>query len=519
MAAARAQNPSVQVTQDYIEGPKLKPPEAIGTLLGLHPLAKVTRSKQQASNMVHNSLKVLAMALMTLKPASSFNPSGAPFVMSHPTHVALSPVILNKARCIGHCVTVMNDNSKAATPAKLREKGSIEVRLDSLTVKELKEKLKSLRLKSSGPKADLIARLEAHTAEQQPARTEQEVHLNGDVSGALNSSAISQAIAKLKKKGTNTSHNQLAERAARLQEPSTHEEERNIAQGARYEAEQNSTSEDRPSAMAERWYVDVPSTFDEMARQASRAVIGALPHTGRLIIEAAAPELDPASKNYRPEDLMLFVALIGQAIANQSLLPPSRPDVKLLFSKESSILAGAFVMDPRMPVQAFGFPSAIGETDGAFVIVSPSLGPAFGINCEAALNALMQEAGRRPIVLINPRLGNSPVISTFTQAYLMRPLSLTFLRNQSSQQAERVTACVLHCYPHEYSILYNKAEFIARFGTKEKRWRYAGRFDAVPRPEQIEEVLGMDLMKLREEARVRAQRGNDHDPMKVMESR
>ena len=71
------------------------------------------------------------------------------------------------------------------------------------------------------------------------------------------------------------------------------------------------------------------------------------------------------------------------------------------------------------------------------------------------------------------------LLSTFEPAYTMRPLSLAFLRDQYADHVERVRACVLRCYPHEWSVLFEQ----------EGEWCYAGRFDSQPPPEQLESML------------------------------
>ena len=64
-------------------------------------------------------------------------------------------------------------------------------------------------------------------------------------------------------------------------------------------------------------------------------------------------------------------------------------------------------------------------------------------------------AAGRPVILINPRLGNSPLLNEFESAYLLRPLSFGYMEDQYATQVKRVGACVLRCYPHEYNVFFD----------------------------------------------------------------
>lgn len=255
-------------------------------------------------------------------------------------------------------------------------------------------------------------------------------------------------------------------------------------------------SEESVPVSAERWFVEAPETYEALAQQASRSVISGLSHSRRLCVEAATPELDPTSAVYKPDELVHFAReLAASSILSSasSLLPKSKPHVKLLFgSTQEATMAGAAVLDTSLPVSVLGYSTSVGPRDGAFIVVAPSL--TSGMDMEGALNALLQEAGGRLVMLINPRLGNAPILTTFEPCYLFRPLSLAYLSDQYSKQIDRVAACVLRCFPHEYSILYDAAR---RRQGERSDWRYAGRFSSPPQPIQIEELLQMALTDLR----------------------
>jgi hypothetical protein len=216
------------------------------------------------------------------------------------------------------------------------------------------------------------------------------------------------------------------------------------------------------------------------------------------MIEAATPELDPATAAYKPEELVAFArdfveqCLLGRSAA---LLPASKPHVKILFGcTAEATMAGAAILSTSMPVSVLGMSTSVGPRDGAFVVVAPSLSGG-NIDVQGALGALLQEAGNRPVVLINPRIGNSPVLSTFETAYRFQSFSLAFLADQYSKRIDRVAACVLRCHPHEYGVLFDAA------GSRGDRpdWVYAGRFAASPQPKQLEELLQRALTAKRNE--------------------
>lgn len=129
------------------------------------------------------------------------------------------------------------------------------------------------------------------------------------------------------------------------------------------------------------------------------------------------------------------------------------------------------------------------------------------IDAEGALNGLMQQAGQRPVVLINPRMGNTPLLRTFEAAYSMRVLSLAYVSDQYSKQVDRVSACVLRCYPHEWGVLVDAAER----GATQRTWKYAGRFSSSPQPEALEAMLQTTLTEMRNEKIRAAQRGQAAD--------
>ena len=254
-------------------------------------------------------------------------------------------------------------------------------------------------------------------------------------------------------------------------------------------------------AEAPSWFVEVPSSFEGLATQAARALVGAI-RTGqrRLVVEAAAPELDPTSgESFRITELTAFAHDIARPLLDLGL-PASKSHVKLLFaSSADATLAGSSIFTTSMPVSVLGHPNAIGPRDGAFVVVAPSAADR-AVNAEAALSGLLQQAGGRTVVIINPRLGNAPLLSTFETCYLMRRLSVAYLVDQTAQQVDRVHACLLRCYPHEWSVLFERPRAATKSALTAQPWRYAGRFTTQPAPEQLEALLQREITRARDDA-------------------
>lgn len=233
-----------------------------------------------------------------------------------------------------------------------------------------------------------------------------------------------------------------------------------------------------------RWHVTVPKTYGDMADQASRCVFAAVPTTRRVIVETSTPELDPTTDQYRVTELVTFVRDIAEPLTQNGFLPASKPHCKLVFaSPQDATLASAGIMSTSLPVTVLGHPQSFGPRDGAYVVIAPTLEGAT-IDVERALEDLLREAAGRLVVLINPRMGNTPLLSTFEPAYLMRPLSLAYLKDQYAKQLDRKTACLLRCFPHDWSVLFD-----ASGRDEPTSWKYAGSFPREPLPQQIEEML------------------------------
>ena len=248
----------------------------------------------------------------------------------------------------------------------------------------------------------------------------------------------------------------------------------------------------------DKWFIEPPGTFEAMSSQCSRSVLNAMRQRRRVVVESAAPELDPASPNFKQQELVAFAHDVAQPLLERAGLSKSQPHVKLLFSNsKDATLAGASIFTTSLPVSMLGHPSAVGPRDGAFVVVAPS--PSKDIDTERALADLLEQSGQRLVVLINPRMGNSPLLNTFESAYLMRPLSVGFMRDQMAKQVERVPACLLRCYPHEWTVVVAQPGD-ARASRVDARWRYAGRFARPPRPEEIEKLLAQEIQRARDEA-------------------
>ena len=108
------------------------------------------------------------------------------------------------------------------------------------------------------------------------------------------------------------------------------------------------------------------------------------------------------------------------------------------------------------------------------------------MDAAGAIQALVSTG--RPVIVLNPRLGSSPLLSTFETAFLLRPLSLAYLRDQYAESVERRQACMLRCFPHEWRVLLQPAG---------GAWQYVGRFAARPPPQQLEDMLRDGMTRLR----------------------
>ena len=85
------------------------------------------------------------------------------------------------------------------------------------------------------------------------------------------------------------------------------------------------------AAAAEQWYVSVPTSFESLAEQTRRSVLGAARQGGhrRVLVQAVAPELGPASGRCKLPELTRFALDVAQPILTSGLLPASLPMVNL----------------------------------------------------------------------------------------------------------------------------------------------------------------------------------------------
>ena len=103
-------------------------------------------------------------------------------------------------------------------------------------------------------------------------------------------------------------------------------------------------------------------------------------------------------------------------LGRRDVLPASRPQIKLLYSTvdEATIASSSsFVTD--LPVSVLSSSLAVGPADGAFILVAPSRR---GQNAwiEAAVAGLVEAAGERPVIVVNPRLGKSAALGASASA-------------------------------------------------------------------------------------------------------
>ena len=87
----------------------------------------------------------------------------------------------------------------------------------------------------------------------------------------------------------------------------------------------------------------------------------------------------------------------------------------------------------------------------------------------------------------------------------MRMLSFAYMRDQSATQVSRVSACLLRCHPHEWSVLVDEAPINgsasaqpAGAARRARRWKYAGRFAKQPPATDLETLLAATVTKLRD---------------------
>jgi len=191
---------------------------------------------------------------------------------------------------------------------------------------------------------------------------------------------------------------------------------------------------------APRWFVTVPRSLAGISEQAARSAISAA-QAGerRMIVEAAMPELDPTTPAFKYMELLAFVEQIGLHLVESGFLPKSRPQVKLLFvNGADATLAGGVINYNNLPVSVLGAQTAMGEKDGAFILVAPraglGIGPAAAV--EAAANAVLAAAGSRPVIVVNPRLGGaSPLEKSCAPVYFVRPLTVKYLEDSTAGAA------------------------------------------------------------------------------------
>ena len=202
---------------------------------------------------------------------------------------------------------------------------------------------------------------------------------------------------------------------------------------------------------------------------------------------------------------------VATPLLHSGLLPTSLPMVKLLFaSAADATFASASILDTSLPVAMLGQPTAVGPRDGAFVVVAPMANGeqlTSDLAVETALNDLLQRAAGRLVVVINPRLADgSPLLSAFEAAYTMRPYSLAYLTDQYADKVSRVRACLLRCWPHEWSVLFEPPSDGAA-AVPAGGWRYAGRFETPPQPAELQALLSEALTRERND-RLRQHQGD-----------
>ena len=186
------------------------------------------------------------------------------------------------------------------------------------------------------------------------------------------------------------------------------------------------------------------------------------------------------------------------------MAPAYSPRIKLLFgSGGDAMFAGATIHDENLPVAVLGAGSAIGARDGAFVLVMPGAQQQSAQQAAATENAVrgvLSAAGSRLVVALNPRLGGAGPLASAEPAYVLRPLAVSYVAGGGAYGGG---ACLLRCFPHEWSVLVKERSDLARREARDDAeaeadapaggtgagWRYAGRFSARPTPVQLERAV------------------------------
>ena len=247
---------------------------------------------------------------------------------------------------------------------------------------------------------------------------------------------------------------------------------------------------DSPSS----WHVTVPRTLESTASQAARSCLNALrAGRSRVWVEVAAPEFDPGSPIYRQLRLTALATQLALPLLDAAeLLPASRRRVKMIYAcpADAAAASGAsFVAD--LPAAVLGSATAVDAADGAFVLVAPSLQHGPAARAERAVADVAAAAGSRPVVVLNPRLGNSAALAEFERGYLCRPLAVSYRRDAYADALTSGAGCLLRCYPHEWSV---HVQADAGAGG---RWQYAGDFPSQPTPAQLEQSIVHGLTRAR----------------------
>eukprot|EP00967_Tisochrysis_lutea_P133228 scaffold233499_cov28-Tisochrysis_lutea.AAC.2 len=73
----------------------------------------------------------------------------------------------------------------------------------------------------------------------------------------------------------------------------------------------------------------------------------------------------------------------------------------------------------------------------------------------------------------------------------VRPLTVSYLQDSTAKEMSAGGACLLRCYPHEWSVLIDPK--------RRGEWSYAGRFDDRPSPSQLEAMVMQAMTGLRNE--------------------
>ncbi len=236
-----------------------------------------------------------------------------------------------------------------------------------------------------------------------------------------------------------------------------------------------------------------PKTLTDLAILANDAAIAAIvQHShNRISIDANVHGLEPAHHDsFRILELAKLAQHLALGLAESTVLKPSQ-NVKLLFSSAADAAAAAATTQyARVPTSVLAATTALEPTDGAYVVVAPRPEPAAPLTAAAAFHELVQGAGSRPVIVVNPRLGADDNVADLCPAFHMQPLSFTFMADNLATELSRADACLMRCFPHEWTVLLD--------AERRREYELAAHFDTRPTAQELEGAIHVGVTRWRD---------------------